>query len=334
MGIDLGGQATDEKIPVKHFIENIDDYLKSGIQTDGSSVVLEGIATLNNARLDMVTDMDVNWFIDYNLEHVDNDGLPVGTLRIPSFLIHNGKKVCSRSVLYRSRDNFKKKLLEIFKKNPKLLKNIGVKSTHDIEEVLLTSATELEMWVRTPDDNGNIKKLETSQMLKEQYWKRTQGTVRTAMEESIELLELYGLEPEMGHKEVGGVKSKIDTDGNTNYVMEQLEIDWKYSTVMQTADNEIIARDLVKDVFRNHGLDVTFLAKPLEDVAGNGEHTHVGVALKLKNGEVKNAFSPMDLSQDYLSEVGYGALMGILKNYQVLNLFTASSNDAFNRLKP
>ena len=38
MGIDLGGNATDEKIPVELFKKDIDDFLYRGIQTDGSSV--------------------------------------------------------------------------------------------------------------------------------------------------------------------------------------------------------------------------------------------------------------------------------------------------------
>ncbi|EPS54098.1 glutamine synthetase, partial [Clostridium botulinum Af84] len=39
-------------------------FIKGCVQTDGSSVVLPGIATLNNAKVDMIVDMDVNWFID------------------------------------------------------------------------------------------------------------------------------------------------------------------------------------------------------------------------------------------------------------------------------
>ncbi|EOD01186.1 glutamine synthetase clostridial type [Caldisalinibacter kiritimatiensis] len=335
MGVDIGGNATDEKIPVKLFIEDMEDMLKNGIQTDGSSVVLQGIATLSNARVDLVPDLDANWFVDYNYDNFyEENGLPVGTLKIPSFLIHNDKKVDSRSILNRAVENFKQKLIEIFKEHPKLAKQLGIKSYKDIEDVILTSATELEMWVRTPNDRADIEKLSTSQMLKEQYWKRTQGTVRTALEKSIQLLDKYGFEPEMGHKEVGGVTSKIGTGGKLSYVMEQLEIDWKYSTALQAADNEIVVRELVEDVFRSHGLEVTFAAKPLEDVAGSGEHTHVGVAVKLKNGEIVNIFSPENMKEDYLSEFGYGALMGILKNYEVINPFITSSNDAFNRLKP
>ncbi len=36
MGVDLGGNATDEKIPVKFLLDDIDDFLASAVQTDGS----------------------------------------------------------------------------------------------------------------------------------------------------------------------------------------------------------------------------------------------------------------------------------------------------------
>ena len=55
-GVDLGGNDTDEKIPVSHFLEGIGEYLSGGVQTDGSSVVLPGIATLNDGKVDLIAD--------------------------------------------------------------------------------------------------------------------------------------------------------------------------------------------------------------------------------------------------------------------------------------
>nr|WP_129600448.1 glutamine synthetase [Anaerophilus nitritogenes] len=335
VGVDLGGNDTDEKIPVSLFLKDINTFLAHGVQTDGSSVVLPKIAILNNAQVDIIPDLSVNWFVDYNIDHIDQTtNLPVGTLRIPSFLVHNGKKVDSRSILAKAAKNFKEKILSLIKNNPYILKELGLSSFEEIDEVILTAATELEFWVKTPDDKTDKEQLSTSQVLKEQYWKRTVGPVRTAMEQSLMCLDLYGLEAEMGHKEVGGVKAKLTGDGNFDHIMEQLEIDWKYSTALQAADNELIARYMVKDTFIANGLEVTFLAKPVDGVAGSGEHHHIGVALKLKNGHLKNLFSPIDMKKDFMNPIGFGALMGILKNYEVINPFVTSTNDAFNRLKP
>ncbi|TCO72293.1 type I glutamate--ammonia ligase [Marinisporobacter balticus] len=335
VGVDLGGNDTDEKIPVALFLKDLHTFLAHGVQTDGSSVVLPEIATLNNAQVDIIPDLSVNWFVDYNFDHIDeHTNLPTGTLRIPSFLVHNEVMVDSRSILLNAVKHFKTQILSLMKNHPYVLASLGLSSVDEIEDVILTSATELEFWVKTPDDKADVEQLSTSQVLKEQYWKRTIGPVRTAMEQSLLYLDSYGLESEMGHKEVGGVKAKLTGNGNFDHIMEQLEIDWKYSSALQSADNELIARDVVKDTFIRNGLEVTFMAKPIEGVAGNGEHTHVGVSVKLKNGKMKNIFAPLDMKKEFMSPIGFGALMGLLKNYKVVNPFVTSTNDAFNRLKP
>ncbi|ERI95207.1 glutamate--ammonia ligase, catalytic domain protein [Clostridiales bacterium oral taxon 876 str. F0540] len=332
VGIDLSGNDTDEKIPVKLFLEDINTFLNGAVQTDGSSVVLPGIASLNNAKVDIVADHEVNWFVDYNYEFVDPIlDKPVGTLRIPSFLFHEGKAVDSRYILKNSINHFKNTLLELFKSYPESLASYGIKYD-DIDDLVPTSATELEFWVKTPDEKAVVEELSTSQVLQEQYWTRTKGAVRTAMEQSLLLMEEYDLEPEMGHKEVGGVKAKMDESGKLTHIMEQLEIDWKYSTSIQAADNELLARTIIKETFRRNGLDVTFQAKPIDGVAGSGEHTHIGMALKLKNGKRINLFTAT--KEHFLSVIGYASVMGILKNYEVINPFVSATNDSLRRLKP
>jgi glutamine synthetase len=332
VGIDLSGNDTDEKIPVNLFLDDINIFLKGAVQTDGSSVALPGIATLNNAKVDMLADIDSTWFVNYNYGHTDSEtNKYVGTLRIPCFLYHENLAVDSRYILKKSIAYFKTTLFNLFKEYPDSLKPYGVE-LQDIEDVVTTSATELEFWVKTPNNIAHIEELTTSQVLKEQYWKSTQGSVRTALEESLLIMADYGLEPEMGHKEVGGVKSKLDMSGNHTHIMEQLEIDWKYSDALQAADNELLVKNIVRETFRRNSLDVTFLAKPIDGVAGSGEHTHIGVALKLKSGKTINLFTAT--KDHFLSPIGYASVMGVLKNYEVINPFVSRSNDSLRRLKP
>ena len=171
-------------------------------------------------------------------------------------------------------------------------------------------------------------------MLQESYWKRTKGAVRSALELSLMLLEKYGLEPEMGHKEVGGVKATVTGQGGFADIMEQLEIDWKYARALQAADNELLARIMIKETFRRHGLEATFMAKPMDLVAGSGEHTHVNIVAKMRDGSRRNLFAPADMRKDFLGPLGWGALMGLLRNWEAVGAFVTASNDAFNRLKP
>ena len=151
VGIDMAGNDTDEKIPVRIFLKDIDDfYAGTAVQTDGSSVVLPGIATLNNAKVDMPVDPAVNWFVDYNFDNFDEElGKPVGTLRIPSFLVHEGKRVDARAILTDTLSYVKKGLLDIFHSKGTIAGLESVKG-EDVEDILFTSATELEFWVKTP----------------------------------------------------------------------------------------------------------------------------------------------------------------------------------------
>ena len=106
------------------------------------------------------------------------------------------------------------------------------------------------------------------------------------------------------------------------------------SNPLQAADNELEARIIIREVFRRNGLDVSFKAKPILGVAGSGEHTHVGLAARLKSGKIINLLAPEDMKSDYLSTIGYGFIMGVLHNYEAINPFISSTTDAFNRLKP
>lgn len=335
VGIDLAGNDTDEKIPMRVFLDDIDAFYNgSAVQTDGSSVVLTGIATLNNAKVDMPIDPTVNWFVDYNIESYDDElGKPVGTLRIPAALIHEGKAVDSRSILANTLTYVKQGLLDLFKNNAKIsgLEHIN---GADVKDIVFTSATELEFWVKTPLSEADIPEMSASQVMQEQYWQRTRGAVRTALEQCMLALEAYGLSPEMGHKEVGGMKGHMDTDGNMTHVCEQVEIDWKFADALQAADNELVVRILVKEIFRENGLEVNFKAKPMIGLAGNGEHTHFGMGAIMNDGSFVNLFAPTDMKKDYMSAVGYGAIMGLLKNYEVINPFVSATNDSLNRLKP
>jgi hypothetical protein len=335
VGIDLAGNDTDEKIPVSAFFDNYESFFEgTAVQTDGSSVVLTDIATLNNARVDMWGDPSVNWFIDYNYENIDEEtGLPTGTLRIPAFLKHNDRFVDSRSILKQACQYVREEMLSTVKE--KGLPGMPHVKAEDIADIVFTSATELEFWVKTPSKSVAKRDLSVSQKLQEQYWQRTHGSVRTALEQAVERLDQYGMSAEMGHKEVGGVKAKLDDDGHVDSVLEQLEIDWKFSNnPLQTADNELQARIIVREVFRENGLDVTFKAKPIIGVAGSGEHTHFGVMAKLKSGKFVNLFSPEDMRKEAASSLGLGAIMGLLKNYEAINPFISSTTDSLNRLKP
>jgi glutamine synthetase len=328
-GIDISGNDTDERIPIGFLLENLDAIFerKPVLQTDGSSIALNTISRLSDAKVDMIIDLEAHWYVDYNQDLLyEGTEMPVGTLRIPAFLVHKNEFVDSRSILIKALNALRTYFLEH-------IDAFYDSKGDDVVEIIPTVGTELEFWVKTPAETISVEELQTSQIMQENYWQRTQGSVRTALEQTLMLLEKYGLHPEMGHKEVGGVKPKIDKTGHFDGIMEQIEIDWKFDNALQAVDNEIFVRTIVKEAFRSNKLEVTFKAKPIEGVAGSGKHTHIGFVAVCRSGKKVNLFNPVDDSH-YLSRIGFASLMGMLKHYEIINPFVSSTVDAFKRLKP
>lgn len=336
MGIDLLGNDIEQRIPINQFKKDMKSMLTGGVQTDGSSVAFPKITSLNNAKLDIVADLDCNWYVEYNpdlnVKVCEDKYCPVGTLVIPCFLFHNGVGIDSRYVLKSSLEIFSKDFKNLISERNYMQRTYNI-DLNDIEEILDTTASELEFWVKTPNEKAHVENLNASQTLKEQYWSKLRGDVKTAVEEVLLIMEKYELNPEMGHKEVGGIRASIDSTGRFNHIMEQIEIDWKYSNAIQNADNEYLVKNIIRETFRKYGLEVTFMAKPIPRVAGSGKHLHVGIAANTKNNGLINLFSATEDSH-YLSNIGYGSIMGILKHYDVINAFVSNTTDSLNRLKP
>ena len=56
----------------------------------------------------------------------------------------------------------------------------------------------LNSGLKTPLSDADIPEMSASQVMQEQYWQRTRGSVRTALEQCVLALEAYGLSPENG----------------------------------------------------------------------------------------------------------------------------------------
>ena len=87
LAVDFGNNHTDEKIPVNLVIDDLEDFFKNGIQTDGSSVYLPEIASINNGKIDLIPDMEANWIVDYNYSHPLEDGKFCGSLIFPAMFL-------------------------------------------------------------------------------------------------------------------------------------------------------------------------------------------------------------------------------------------------------
>ncbi len=123
-----------------------------------------------------------------------------------------------------------------------------------------------------------------------------------------------GLEVERAHHEVG-------TGG-------QQEINYRFNTLLQAADDVMKFKYVVKNVVWENGKTVTFMPKPLFGDNGSGMHTHQSL---WKDGE------PL-----FYDERGYGGLSdtarwyigGLIEHASSLVAFTNPTVNSFKRLVP
>jgi glutamine synthetase len=73
---------------------------------------------------------------------------------------------------------------------------------------------------------------------------------------------------------------------NTEYGPAQVEVNLRYGSPLQVADDTAIFKYAVKEIARQHGLRATFMSKPFMGFSGNGTHLHVS----LRTPDGGNAF--------------------------------------------
>lgn len=111
-------------------------------------------------------------------------------------------------------------------------------------------------------------------------------------------LERMGIRPESSHHESGP---------------GQNEIDFRYSTALEAADNAMTFQNVVKTVARRNGLFADFSAKPLKDAPGNGCHINISV----NNNNSEEDFNYM--------------IAGILKHAYQMTLFLNPTKNSYDR---
>jgi glutamine synthetase len=138
----------------------------------------------------------------------------------------------------------------------------------------------------------------------------TQQDIRTEM---CLAMEEVGMKIERQHHEVA-------TGG-------QAEIDFRFDTLVRTADNMMLYKYVIKNVARRHGKTVCLMPKPLFGDNGSGMHTHQSL---WKNGR------PLFAGKEYagLSQMALYYIGGILKHAKALCAICSPTTNSFKRLVP
>jgi glutamine synthetase len=121
----------------------------------------------------------------------------------------------------------------------------------------------------------------------------------------------------------------------------QIEINFTHATLIQTADNIQMFKDVVRNVAKNHGKIATFMPKPFFDYnassstkqADNGSGMHVNVSVWEADGK-RNLFYDPDDSYAELSQSGRYFIGGILEHASSLSAIVAPTVNSYQRLIP
>jgi glutamine synthetase len=107
----------------------------------------------------------------------------------------------------------------------------------------------------------------------------------------------------------------------------QCEIDFRFSTMLGTADNLQIFKYVVKNTALQHGKTATFMPKPLYGDNGSGMHCHQS----LWKGD-----KPQFAGDGYagLSETALHYIGGLLKHAAAIAAFAAPTTNSYKRLVP
>jgi glutamine synthetase len=131
--------------------------------------------------------------------------------------------------------------------------------------------------------------------------------------ETIKALEHMGIGIEYHHHEVAP---------------SQHEIDMRYASALDMADQTVTYRLVVKEVAAKNGVYATFMPKPLFGENGSGMHTHMSL---FKDG--RNQF--FEGSDQYnLSPTGKAFIAGLLRHARELSAVFAQWVNSYKRLVP
>ena len=138
----------------------------------------------------------------------------------------------------------------------------------------------------------------------------TQQDIRTEM---VLVMEQLGLTIEKQHHEVA-------TAG-------QAEIDYRFDTLVKSADAMMVYKYVVKNVAWRHGKTACFMPKPLFGDNGSGMHTHMSLWKKGK---------PLFAGPEYagLSKMALYYVGGLLKHARALCAICNPTTNSYKRLVP
>jgi len=316
--VDLRGLMQDVVIPARQYING--DAFTSGIGFDGSSV--RGFKSIEESDMILKPDPETLVIIPWEKDEKQKSAIVIGDV-YEAYGGEEPSEVCSRGF--------------VAKRAVKAAADMGYTGYFgpELEYFIFSSIdpTKLtwDLWVSPKGGEGDSwgapRVIPESPEIgpgnhltlrpKEAYFRPPPDdtTIEYRNEVAAILEDDFGFEVEMHHHEVA-------TGG-------QIEIDFKYGDLIQTADRVIYYKFVAKNIAKKHGMIATFMPKPVYLDNASGMHVHTSL---WKDGE--NAMYDENDEYAELSQTGRYFIGGLLEHARALVAVTCPTVNSYKRLVP
>ncbi len=285
--MDIFGRIRHLTLPVSMFTE---DLIEKGVGIDGSNY---GFSKIDKSDFIAIPDLDTFF--------IENDSYN----KRASFLVNFKKDPDSSDFIFQD-------LRYLSKRCEKMIKDLKVG-----DEILFSPEYEFYIFDRVDFEVG------THTSFYSIYSKETGNETSYHIDipkdryfhircEIVSMLESSGIKTKYHHHEVGQ--------------WGQQEIEIGFNGLLKSADISLLFKYFSRKVAERNGVVVTFMPKPLKDMAGSGWHVHQFIQ---KDG--KSIFFD---ENSLLSEMGLHYVGGLIRHAKALCAFTNPSVNSYKRLTP
>ena len=116
---------------------------------------------------------------------------------------------------------------------------------------------------------------------------------------------------------------------NAEYDAPQFELTLQYTDALKACDDFFLFRTMAREVAYKRGYLLSFMPKPIPDLAGTG--LHVNLSFKDKDG--KNAMDG-GTREGELSKLVSGCIAGLVHHHEAMGALIAPLVNSYDRLKP
>jgi glutamine synthetase len=316
--IDIRGLMQDVVIPAREYVKG--NVFTSGIGFDGSSV--RGFKSIEESDMILMPDPETLTTIPWSSDETQKSAIVIGDV-YEAFGGKEPSEVCSRGF--------------VAERAVKTAEEMGYKGFFgpELEFFVFSSIdpTKLvwDLWVSPKggagDSWGAPRVVPQSPEIaagnhltlrpKEAYFRPPPDdtTIEYRNEVAATLEKDFGLDIEMHHHEVA-------TAG-------QIEIDFKYGSLVDTADKVVYYKFVAKNIAKKHGMIATFMPKPVYLDNASGMHVHAS----LWKGDRTTMYDENDKYAE-LSQTGRYFIGGLLDHARALVAVTCPTVNSYKRLVP